>query len=102
MAVCPYCKTSGTRFRSADLFQVDAARDEPEMLICPTCDEPFDAAYLRVCEWCGHDFGSGLEVPQIVAELPTEASNWRVWLVGLAGVAVVAGLMFYFAAILSK
>ena len=72
------------------------------MLICPTCDEPFDASYLRVCEWCGHDFGSGVEAPQILPNMPVEVLNWRVWLVGLGGVAVVSGLVIYFAAILGR
>jgi hypothetical protein len=98
MAVCPFCRTSGTRFRSADTFG-DTAEEEP-LLLCPTCDEPFEATYLRTCEWCGHDFGSGVQAPEIVKEFSAEPLNGRVLLVGLGGVALVAGLVIYFARLL--
>lgn len=101
VAVCPYCRTSGGHFRAAENFDGEMPADEPEMLICPTCDEPFDAVYFRVCDACGHDFGSGLEAPPVVPDRPAEPLNWRVIAVGLGGIAVVAGLGIYFAFILS-
>lgn len=99
MAVCPYCRTSGTRFPAADTFGGDVTEEEP-LLLCPTCDEPFEASYLRICEWCGHDFGSGVKAPEIVKEFSSEPLNWRVLLVGLAGAAFVAVLVAYFAMLL--
>lgn len=55
-----------------------------ELLMCPTCDEPFPPQYPRLCEWCGHEFPDGFEL-----ELPTEPVeqiNSRV-------IAVIAGLL---------
>lgn len=94
-AVCPYCRTSGTRFRIADTFGADMA-EEP-LLLCPTCDEPFEASYVRVCEGCGHHFDSGVEAPDVVKESTSEPLNWRVLLVGLGGVILIVGLVSYFA-----
>ncbi|HWB12571.1 MAG TPA: DUF2007 domain-containing protein [Pirellulales bacterium] len=101
VAVCPFCKTSGRRFRPADMIEVEQSDGVPHVLICPICDEPFEPAYLRTCEWCGHDSGEGIEVPEIVRPLQSEPVNWRVVLVGMAGAAIVAGLVIYFARLLS-
>jgi predicted RNA-binding Zn-ribbon protein involved in translation (DUF1610 family) len=101
MAVCPFCRTSGATFRGANLSLDEQSADEPELLICPTCDEPFEASYLRRCEWCGHDFGAGIEVPAVMQTMSKEGPNWRVILVGLCGVAIIAGMIAYFAALLS-
>ena len=101
MAVCPYCRTSGTRFRAADTFGDGITPNEEPLLLCPICDEPFEGSFLRLCEWCGHDFGSGVEAPEIVREASSEPLNWRVLLVGVGGAALVAGLVGYFAVLLS-
>jgi hypothetical protein len=100
VAVCPYCKTTGSRFRAADVIGGQMADAEPILLVCPICDEPFEPTYLRRCEWCGHDFGDGMEPPAIVKNPPVEPPNARVLIVGLAGVAIVAGLFVYFAFLL--
>lgn len=109
VAVCPYCRTTGGHFRAADDFGVERfageasgelSASEPAMLICPTCDEPFDAVYYRVCGACGYDFGSGLEAPPIVREFSSEPLNGRVIALGLGCVALVAAIIVYFAMIL--
>ena len=41
----------------------DAWLEMPTMLVCPDCDEPFPPKYYRQCTGCGHDFGSGAELP---------------------------------------
>lgn len=54
------------------------AQDEeapPAMIICPTCDEPFEPNYSRYCAWCEHDFGEGFEVD--IQTLPAEDWNPR-------------------------
>ncbi|HVA48359.1 MAG TPA: hypothetical protein VNH11_18475 [Pirellulales bacterium] len=101
VAVCPFCRTTGTRFRAADMMEMDDANEEPALLICPTCDEPFEPAYLRRCEWCGHDFGTGIEPPEIVRPLQTEPLNGRVLLAIAGGLAMVAAIVVYFAVLLS-
>lgn len=100
-AICPFCQTSGSQFRAADaLDQAEPADAGPLLLLCPTCDEPFQDAYLRRCEWCGHDFGVGLEAPPVIATLDVEPMNWRVMVAGMAGVAIIGGLLAYFALLL--
>jgi hypothetical protein len=101
VAVCPFCKTTGSRFRAADMIDERTNDDEPALLVCPICDEPFQPVYLRRCEWCGHEFADGMDPPAIVENRPVEPLNARVLLVGVAGVAIVAGLIVYFAMLLS-
>jgi hypothetical protein len=47
------------------------------LLLCPTCDEPFHPQYLRRCEWCGHEFPDGVEMP-LPEEQAHELFNWRI------------------------
>ena len=47
------------------------------LLLCPTCDEPFHPHYLRRCEWCGHEFADGVEIP-LPEERIQEPFNWRI------------------------
>lgn len=101
VTVCPFCRTTGTQFRAADMIEADLAAGEPVLLICPTCDEPFEPTYLRRCEWCGHDFGAGLEPPDIVRPMQTEPLNARVLLAVAAGVGIVVAIVVYFAVLLS-
>lgn len=79
------------------------AEDEPgdtglqptALLICPTCDEPFEARYLRRCEWCGHDFGEGLEVPPQSPVTPIDI-NTRAVALTVAMVVGMSLLVLYF------
>ncbi|MFV2067293.1 MAG: hypothetical protein ACC645_09965 [Pirellulales bacterium] len=100
---CPVCGTSGNQFPLGDTAyplispesgEADAARP---LLICPTCDEPFEAAFLRLCEWCDHNFGDGVARPESAGKGDdAEPFNLRVWLVmaGLGGT-VLAGLAYF-------
>ncbi|MFP6757796.1 MAG: hypothetical protein VCC99_06195 [Alphaproteobacteria bacterium] len=110
--MCRICCTAGTDFPPADHEVVEmvavhgldegGAADSPEpiervlrMLMCSTCDEPFEPSYARRCEWCGHDFGEGYEV--VVRH--TEPVAPRTIAVGVALVVAMLGLMVYFAVI---
>ncbi len=100
-AVCPICQTAGSNFPPGDApIAREEDAGEPPLLICPTCDEPFEPRYLRRCEWCGHDFGSGIAVPETRREQPAEPPNLRVIIVALATLALLAGLLAYFAMLL--
>jgi hypothetical protein len=101
VAICPFCKTMGNRFRAADEIAGRETDAEPALLICPICDEPFEPTYLRCCEWCGHEFADGIEPPAIVRTVNSEPLNWRVLLVGAAGIAIIVFLMVYFSRLLS-
>jgi hypothetical protein len=112
-AICPICETAGSDFPLAD--EISDHDDERETtitsavvedvdplgrkpLLCPMCDEPFVPEYLRQCEWCGHDFGHGAELPPAIHD-DIVAINWRVWtligaLVGL-GALIVIYINFY-------
>ncbi len=71
--VCPVCETAGSNFKvGTDPDRDDATDDHTDrwddapganQVICPTCDESFAPKYLRRCEWCGHDFLTGIEPP---------------------------------------
>jgi hypothetical protein len=65
LATCPVCKTSGTDFDAAFLPEDDVSSDDypSQMVICSTCDEVFAPRYPARCEWCGHRFADGYELP---------------------------------------
>jgi hypothetical protein len=104
-AICPICETAGADFPLADevaephdddpLAITSAIADDADplgrkALLCPMCDEPFVPEYLRRCEWCGHDFGHGAELPE-AAHDDIEPINWRVWT--LIGVLAALGAL---------
>jgi hypothetical protein len=64
------------------------------MLMCPTCDEPFVPVYLRRCEWCGHEFPDGTEIPLSAAS--ADPINGRVVVVILALLLLGAAMAGYF------
>jgi hypothetical protein len=99
-ATCPFCQTSGGRFKVAFTLEVEEPSDGPAMLICPTCDEPFQPGYLRRCESCGHDFGAGQEAPPTESEHDFEPRKLRMLAVALAALALIIGLFAYFAILL--
>jgi len=39
----------------------DADSTVHRILLCDICDEPFLPKYYSRCEWCGHEFGDGIE-----------------------------------------
>lgn len=80
---------SGDETAASDDDQSQAERPA-ELLMCPTCDEPFPPQYPRLCEWCGHEFADGFEV-QPPAE-PVEQITGRV-------IAVIVGLVLLAVAI---
>lgn len=95
---CPACGTSGTGFPRAD----DTGEAEPEavpetLLLCIECDEPFVPEYASQCEWCGHEFSDGFSPTS-----PTETDTLSPGLLAVAGatLAVVVGLLVYFAVLL--
>jgi hypothetical protein len=92
MTICPYCNTASAAFPAGDL-PGPRTSDAPELVICQTCDEPFEPIYYRRCAWCGHDFGSGRETepPESVEYL-----NDRVTVAAVSlGVALLAILAYF-------
>ena len=102
MAVCPVCQTARADFPPADPApDSDRAAGSPheQMLVCTICDEPFVPGYLARCEWCGHDFGTGIRPVDPVTREPMDARVVAAVLgLSLAGLAIVA----YFAVLLSR
>jgi len=74
----------------------DEAGMAERMVICPTCDEPFRPEHPKRCEWCGHEFPDGVDMP-----LPDEADDadeftGRVYVViGLLLAIVIAALLYF-------
>ncbi len=60
---CPYCGTAGSDFRIVEpAWTPDEDRKPPSLwILCPLCDELFAARFSRRCEWCGFDFGEGID-----------------------------------------
>lgn len=63
---CDFCQTSGTDFLLADAPPVLAGDevnvsdlDYDVLLMCHTCDEPFEPVFYRNCQWCSHEFADG-------------------------------------------
>lgn len=100
---CQFCQTAGTDFVLADappmLVDADSKDAIPEedleydlMLMCHTCDEPFEPVFYRHCQWCEHEFSDGF-----APELEPTDSEWtkRTIAVVVALVAVVVATMIY-------
>ena len=101
MTSCPCCKTASTHFpfSTGPEHRFD---DAPPMLVCTTCDEPFRPVYLKICEWCGHEFADGSMPPALPAPREPIEFNPRL-IVALAGiVAVFVGVIGYFAWLLRR
>ena len=103
---CPVCETAGTHFAQAfmpDLGQDDAPAGEgqnPLLVLCPTCDEPFAPQFPALCEWCGHRFRDGYEPPPVNIDASPQFSSFelgsRVVIVALGLVAFAAALFGWF------
>lgn len=98
---CPACGTSGSGFPPADQAGDEPAEASaaPPMLLCIECDEPFTPEYAHDCEWCGHEFPDGFRPAAVV-----EADEFSPGLLAVVGVtlAVVVGLLVYFAILLER
>ena len=84
--ICPICHEAGSGFPLADynveseplrstrgeqVHQPDEepAEELPLLLICPNCDEAFEPRFYRLCQWCGHEFATGIELTAVTSEL---------------------------------
>ena len=96
ITICPYCQTTSATFPAADR-PASGIDDGPALVICQTCDEPFEPIYYRRCAWCGHDFGSGreTEAPETV-----EFLNDRVTVAVMGLGLVLFAILAYFSRLL--
>jgi hypothetical protein len=92
LTVCPFCQTASAKFPLADQPQ-GSAEGPPVLLLCTTCDEPFEPAYLRRCEWCGHDFGDGVEIGR--KEAATNLNERVITMVMALALALVAIFAYF-------
>ena len=70
-----------------------------EMLVCPTCDEPFVPRHPRRCEWCGHEFADGTD-EQYPSSVP-DPINVRMIAVAIVLAILLAGMAAYLTWLLS-
>jgi len=96
---CGSCGCAGETEEAADQADTTQECDDavpPRMLICPTCDEPFEPEYPRLCQWCGHEFPDGFEVDGTVTS--PEQLNSRiiaaVLILGVLGVILSAWFLY--------
>ncbi len=114
---CTVCGTAGSDFPRADtefsplvdreVLKVEDDGGPALELICPTCDEPFVPEFLRRCQWCGHDFGEGLETDvrpeSALAESAAQIdTNSRVAVVAIGLFVVVVALAIFFAVVMGR
>lgn len=66
------------------------------MVICPTCDEPFGPVYPKRCEWCGHEFPDGVDMPLPDGDDDEPDFTGRVYaVIGLLLAIALAGLLYF-------
>jgi len=89
---------------STDVSAADSSAPEDEegadmadrMVICPTCDEPFQPVYPKRCEWCGHEFPDGVDMPLPEGDDDAADFTGRVYAVIAVLLAVaLAGLLYF-------
>jgi Putative prokaryotic signal transducing protein len=107
-AICPFCGSTGDDTPPADLsYQAteEHAGDEAataellpgrpsigarrNWLLCPTCEEPFEAQYECACAKCGHDFGDGIKRPDAPPALLFSPPRLAWLSVGIAATALL-------------
>jgi len=74
----------------------DGADMAAGMVICPTCDEPFQPNHPKLCEWCNHEFSDGFEVALDDGPVDHDEFSGRVYIVIGALLAIVFGASLYF------
>jgi len=101
---CPICGTAGTSFQEAYFppqepaaGTVATSAGHELLVLCPICDEPFAPQFPARCEWCGHRFRDGQELP--APKLPYDALEIspRAWVVFFGIVGLAAGVLALFA-----
>ena len=91
---CPVCGTAGANFPLA-FVPSPAIETRALLVLCGTCDEPFEPEFTARCEWCGHRFADGRELP--TPEWAESEMSSRAWVVIVGIVAVVIGAIALFA-----
>jgi hypothetical protein len=90
---CPYCGTAGANFQPGYAPAPESAT-RAMLVLCGTCDEPFEPEFTARCEWCGYRFADGRELP--VPRWSESEMSWRAWIVILGLLAVLAGALALF------
>lgn len=88
MTRCQFCGTTGHDFPVADGAPV--TEEAAVLLMCETCDEPFEPKFLQHCDRCREPFEDGVEFPYTD---PIDVGNPRAWILGV-GLIVVAAIVF--------
>ena len=87
---CQYCGTTSNAFPVAD--GAPDSEYAAVLLMCETCDEPFEPQFLDHCDRCNEPFGDGIEFPE-----PANISfrNPRIYAAAAIMVAITALLFAY-------
>jgi hypothetical protein len=98
---CPICETAGTSFPPAFDPPVETdggtvAAGHQLRVLCPICDEPFVPRFPSRCEWCGHRFRDGYELPPPEPLITPLEINGRAWIVLAVIVFLVGGTLLMF------
>jgi len=85
----PASKVSVSQPADAD-SPLDPRDTQSRLLLCPTCDEPFEPQFARRCEWCGHEFADGIDwTPPAEDDGESLSARAVAILAGLLGLAIL-------------
>jgi len=98
--LCDICGSRGTKFALADL--VEEPGRESVLLHCDTCDDHFRPKFFRVCQRCGHDFGSGIASQPVQLGIPLPENTRRTWIAAGCLVVFSAALVAYLYWLISR
>jgi len=88
---CAQCSPAEAGEEAKEEPKADDGEELPVLLMCATCDEAFQPRYYRLCAWCGHDHGEGIEPPPP----PREAFEGRTIAVMLGLACIAAAVCVY-------
>jgi hypothetical protein len=68
--------------------------DHRLILVCPTCDEPFEPEFPRTCAWCDHEFPDGYEPENTI--IPPAQCDTRVTVIVVGLLVLLTLVIGYF------
>jgi hypothetical protein len=92
------------RFEQGDQGAAEYHEEQPRetaprvLLMCPQCDEAFPPHFYRTCQWCGHEFESGRQLENPLADQLTPQAMWTLFALALLGV----GALWWFLWVTSR
>ena len=97
-AKCTVCGDSRADFAVVDVLGETDRR--PALMFCESCDDHFRPEFYRLCHRCGHDFGDGVSVNEVIRDPDQVNQSRRLWAFAAVMALATAALGAYFAYIM--